>query len=113
VETLYDTVVCTQVPLWNMESELILGRVSSKASVDSGVETGNDSNDSHSTFESHSTTHEFIPRNISSRFVISLPHSSVNNPDINTSIEQASGSVESKEHGNNEVSICENVIIGT
>ena len=38
-----------------------LGVVSPMTSVDSGVDTGNDSNDSYATFESQSTTREVGP----------------------------------------------------
>jgi hypothetical protein len=92
-----------------MERELFFD-VPAKTSVDSGVETGNDSNDSHTTFDSQSIRREFNPREFRS-FEINIPQPLIKNPSMNTSREQANGSVESKAYGNIKVINSEGVIL--
>jgi hypothetical protein len=95
-----------------MERELFSDVVQSKTTVDSGVETGNDSNDSHIAFDSQSRKRVRIPRfRFEGIFEVSLPHPSIKNPSMNISREQANGSVESKDCGNIEVIICEGVVL--
>lgn len=92
-----------------MERELFFDLVPSKTSVDSGVDTGNDSNDSHTTFDSQSG--RYIPGEYFRTFEIPIPNSSVKNPNTNTTREEANGSVEVGEHGKIEVIICEGDIL--
>ncbi|KAJ9591173.1 hypothetical protein L9F63_002290 [Diploptera punctata] len=76
-------------------------------SVDSGVETGNDSNDSYATLDSQSTTHEVSPVKTSTHFVYTSPQSTINNLEMSKSpspTEQMNSLVENKETDDGESS---------